>query len=218
MFTQTLTLPIRLITAVGLILSSLSAQAAWQLVNESSQLNFISTKASHIAETHTFDLLSGSIADTGRAQLNIDLASVATGIDIRNERMQTMLFNVVDFPQAEITTDLDLGEFTSLTGPVVKPISAKLSLVGQSTQVQGDVLVVPVDGNTVNVTTVAPIVVNANGLELVAGIEALREVAGLPSSSYSGPVPCSLTCRRESATKLRCAPTGDFTGPSPSSG
>ena len=104
MFTQTLTLPIRPIIAVGLILSSLSAQAAWQLVNESSQLNFISTKASHIAEPHTFDLLSGSIADTGRVQLNIDLASVATGIDIRNERMQTMLFNVVTFPQAEITT------------------------------------------------------------------------------------------------------------------
>ena len=196
MFTQTLTLPIRLITAVGLMLSSLSAQATWQLVNESSQLNFISTKASHIAETHTFGLLSGSIADTGEAQLNVDLASVATGIDIRNERMRTMLFNVLTFPQAEITTDLDLGEFTSLTGPVVKTISAKLSLVGQSTQVQGDVLVVPVDGNTVNVTTVAPIVVDANGLEMVAGIEALREVAGLPSISYSVPVTFSLTFRR----------------------
>ena len=196
MFTQTLTLPIRPIIAVGLILSSLSAQAAWQLVNESSQLNFISTKASHIAETHTFGLLSGSIADTGEAQLNVDLASVATGIDIRNERMRTMLFNVLTFPQAEITTDLDLGEFTSLTGPVVKTISAKLSLVGQSTQVHGDVLVVPVNDNTVNVTTVAPIVVNANGLEMVAGIEALREVAGLPSISYSVPVTFSLTFRR----------------------
>ena len=196
MFTQTLTLLIRLITAVGLMLSSLSAQATWQLVNESSQLNFISTKASHIAETHTFGLLSGSIADTGEAQLNVDLASVATGIDIRNERMRTMLFNVLTFPQAEITTDLDLGEFTSLTRPVVKTISAKLSLVGQSTQVHGDVLVVPVNENTVNVTTVAPIVVNANGLEMVAGIEALREVAGLPSISYSVPVTFSLTFRR----------------------
>ena len=196
MFTQTLTLLIRLITAVGLMLSSLSAQATWQLVNESSQLNFISTKASHIAETHTFGLLSGSIADTGEAQVNVDLASVATGIDIRNERMRTMLFNALTFPQAEITTDLDLGEFTSLTGPVVKTISAKLSLVGQSTQVHGDVLVVPVNDNTVNVTTVAPIVVNANGLEMVAGIEALREVAGLPSISYSVPVTFSLTFRR----------------------
>ena len=181
MFIQTRTLPFRLIATVGLILSSVSAQAAWQLVNESSQLNFISVKASHIAETHTFELLS---------------ASVATGIDIRNERMQSMLFNVISFPQAEITTELDLGEFTSLTAPVVKPITAELSLVGQSTQVQGDVLVVPVDDNTVSVTTVAPIVVNANALQLVSGIEALREVAGLPSISYSVPVTFSLTFRR----------------------
>ena len=196
MFIQTRTLPFRLIATVGLILSSVSAQAAWQLVNESSQLNFISVKASHIAETHTFDLLSGSIADSGEAQLIIDLASVATGIDIRNERMQSMLFNVVSFPQAEITTELDLGELTSLTAPVVKPITAELSLVGQSTQVRGDVLVVPVDDNTVSVTTVAPIVVNANALQLVTGIEALREVAGLPSISYSVPVTFSLTFRR----------------------
>ena len=196
MFIQTRTLPFRLIATVGLILSSVSAQAAWLLVNESSQLNFISVKASHIAETHTFDLLSGSIADSGEAKLNIDLASVATGIDIRNERMQSMLFNVISFPQANIITELDLSEFTSLAAPVVKPITAELRLVGQSTQVQGDVLVVPVDDNTVSVTTVAPIVVNANALQLVTGIEALREVAGLPSISYSVPVTFNLTFRR----------------------
>jgi len=46
------------------------------------------------------------------------------------------------------------------------------------------------------VTTVAPIMVDANGLEMVAGIEALREVAGLPSISYSVPVTFSLTFRR----------------------
>ena len=57
-------------------------------------------------------------------------------------------------------------------------------------------LVVPIDDNTVSVTTVAPIVVNANALELVTGIEALREVAGLPSISYSVPVTFSLTFRR----------------------
>ena len=77
--------------------------------------------------------------------------------------------------------------------------AARLGITSQGNdpaQVQGDVLVVPVDGNTVNVTTVAPIVVNANGLELVAGIEALREVAGLPSISYSVPVTFSLTFRR----------------------
>ena len=196
MFTQIRTLPIRLIVAVGLVISSISVQAAWQLVNESSQLNFISIKANHIAETHTFGLLSGFITDSGQAQVSIDLASVESGIKIRNARMQSMLFDVLSFPQAEITTELDFVELSPLTAPVVMPISAQLSLVGRSTQVQGDVLVVPLEDNTVSVTTVAPIVLNATALELVNGIEALREVAGLPSISYSVPVTFSLTFRR----------------------
>ena len=41
------------------------AHSEWQLDNAASQLNFISTKASHIAETHTFDELSGTIDDAG---------------------------------------------------------------------------------------------------------------------------------------------------------
>ena len=187
---------VQFVAALGLLFLSLGAQASWQLVNESSQLNFISTKASHIGETHTFTELSGGISEAGQAELNIALESVATGIEIRNERMQSMLFNAVSFPQAQVKTTIDLNEFTALNAPVVKPITAELSLVGQSTQVQGEVLVATVDKDTVNVTTIAPIIVNARVLELVSGIEALREVAGLPSISYSVPVTFSLTFRR----------------------
>jgi hypothetical protein len=182
--------------ALGLSFFSLGAQASWQLVNESSQLNFISTKASHIAETHTFTELAGGISDTGQAELNIALESVATGIEVRNARMQSMLFNVVSFPYAKVKTAIDLSEFTAIDAPVVTPITAELSLVGQSTQVQGEVLVVAVDKDTVSVTTIAPIIVNAGALELISGIEALREVAGLPSISYSVPVTFSLIFRR----------------------
>ena len=187
---------VQFVAALGLLFLSLGAQASWQLVNESSQLNFISTKASHIGETHTFTELSGGISEAGQAELNIALESVATGIEIRNERMQSMLFNAVSFPQAQVKTTIDLNEFTALNAPVVKPITAELSLVGQSTQVQGEVLVAAVDKDTVSVTTIAPIIVNARVLELVSGIEALREVAGLPSISYSVPVTFSLTFRR----------------------
>jgi hypothetical protein len=46
------------------------------------------------------------------------------------------------------------------------------------------------------VTTIVPIVVSASQLNLQPGIEALREIAGLPSISYSVPVTFSLTFRR----------------------
>ena len=182
----------RLLLCLSLLMAAVSAQADWTLVNESSQLNFVSTKASHIAETHTFTELSGQITDDGAAKLVIDLTSVDTGIDIRDQRMQSMLFDVVSFPDARIETRLDLSALETLTAPTTLVIEAELSLAGQTTPVQGRVLVVPVDRSRVSITTVAPIIVRAPSLGLESGIEALREIAGLPSIGYSVPVTFSL--------------------------
>ena len=182
----------RLLLCLSLLMAAVSAQADWTLVNESSQLNFVSTKASHIAETHTFTELSGQITDDGAAKLVIDLTSVDTGIDIRDQRMQSMLFDVVSFPDARIETRLDLPALETLTAPTTLVIEAELSLAGQTTPVQGRVLVVPVDRSRVSITTVAPIIVRAPSLGLESGIEALREIAGLPSIGYSVPVTFSL--------------------------
>jgi polyisoprenoid-binding protein YceI len=171
------------------------AHSEWQLDNTASQLNFISTKASHIAEIHTFDALSGTIDGTGKASVAIDLSSVNTGIGIRNERMQSMLFNVVEFPHAQIVTGIDL-QSVSETEPTTLSVNATLSLAGATTTVAGEVLISPCSPNAVTVTTIAPIVVKASQLNLQPGIEALREIAGLPSIGYSVPVTFSLTFRR----------------------
>ena len=186
----------RLTLCLSLLMAAASAQPDWTLVNESSQLNFVSTKASHIAETHTFTELSGQITDDGAAKLVIDLTSVDTGIDIRDQRMQSMLFDVVSFPDARIETRLDLPALETLTAPTTLVIEAELSLAGQTTPVQGQVLVVPVDRSRVSITTVAPIIVRAPSLGLESGIEALREIAGLPSIGYSVPVTFSLIFTR----------------------
>ena len=186
----------RLTLCLSLLMAAVSAQADWTLVNESSQLNFVSTKASHIAETHTFTELSGQITDDGAAKLVIDLTSVDTGIDIRDQRMQSMLFDVVSFPDARIETRLDLPALETLTAPTTLVIEAELSLAGQTTPVQGQVLVVPMDRSRVSITTVAPIIVRAPSLGLESGIEALREIAGLPSIGYSVPVTFSLIFTR----------------------
>ena len=186
----------RLTLCLSLLMAAVSAQADWTLVNESSQLNFVSTKASHIAETHTFTELSGQITDDGAAKLVIDLTSVDTGIDIRDQRMQSMLFDVVSFPDARIETRLDLPALETLTAPTTLVIEAELSLAGQTTPVQGQVLVVPMDRSRVSITTVAPIIVRAPSLGLESGIEALREIAGLPSIGYSVQVTFSLIFTR----------------------
>jgi polyisoprenoid-binding protein YceI len=186
----------RFMLCLSLLMTAVSVRADWILVNEASQLNFVSTKATHIAETHTFSELSGAITEDGAAELVIDLTSVNTGIDIRDQRMQSMLFNVASFPKAQISTRLDLSAVERLSEPTTLIIDAQLSLAGQTAPVEGQVLVVPMDRDRVSITTVAPIIVQASSLGLESGVEALREIAGLPSIGYSVPVTFSLTFTR----------------------
>lgn len=186
----------RFMLCLSLLMTAVSVRADWILVNEASQLNFVSTKATHIAETHTFSELSGEITKDGAANLVIDLTSVNTGIDIRDQRMQSMLFNVASFPKAQISTRLDLSAVERLSEPTTLIIDAQLSLAGQTAPVEGQVLVVPMDRDRVSITTVAPIIVQASSLGLESGVEALREIAGLPSIGYSVPVTFSLTFTR----------------------
>ena len=190
--------PLHLCVMAALLISSLgftaNAQAQWQLDNEASQLNFISTKATHIAESHTFTKLQGSVNDAGQANLTIDLASVETMIPIRNERMGTMLFEIASFPTAEFTAQVDLEAFNQLSVGATQDmaLNGELSLRSTTLPLNTNVQIIKLDGNRVQVQTLKPIILNASSLSVVEGIEKLRNVAGLPSISHSVPVTFSL--------------------------
>jgi polyisoprenoid-binding protein YceI len=166
-----------------------AAQAHWSLDNEASKLSFITVKAEHVAEVHSFDRLTGVIGDEGNVEITIELASVNTMIAIRNERMQEMLFETNFFPEASIKGQVDFEALTALQAgaSVARQIDFELSLHGQSVELAADVQITrTVDG--VVVSTLKPIVVMADAFALSAGVEKLREVAGLPSISRAVPV------------------------------
>ena len=51
---------LRLIACSVLLPAAFSAQAQWQLDNDASTLSFVTIKADHVGEVHTFDrLLTG---------------------------------------------------------------------------------------------------------------------------------------------------------------
>ena len=88
------------IIAALLLFTSAHAQSSYTLVPEKSKLVFTSIKSGSVIEAHEFKSLSGEINEQGLASVTIDLASVETGIDIRNERMKSMLFHVEKYAQA----------------------------------------------------------------------------------------------------------------------
>ena len=179
-------------TTLALLASLLlisSAQAHWSLDNALSQLSFVTVKADHVAEVHTFDVISGTIGDGGEVEITIELASVNTMIPIRNERMQAMLFETNLFPQATVTGTVDIDGLAALPAGSSQTIQVEfeLSLHGSSNALMADLMVTRSQDGLV-ASTMKPVIVTAESAGLVAGVEQLREVAGLPSISRAVPV------------------------------
>lgn len=193
---------LRLVTSAGLLISALAftanTHAQWQLVNDVSQLNFISTKATHVGEAHTFTQLQGSVNESGLARLSIDLSSVETMIPIRNERMQAMLFTTTAFPTADFSAQVDLENLSQMkVGDVADAtLNGQLSFGPATLPLSADVRIIRLHSSSVQIQTLRPVMLNATTLGAAVGVEKLRTAAGLPSISHSVPVTFSLIFKK----------------------
>ena len=170
----------------------------WNLVNEESRINFISIKASDIAEIHTFKELSGSVKDNGQAQVVINLSSLETLIPIRNERMGNLLFETKVYPVASFKLKLDLQTFllTEVGKSSDVTLRGVLELKGKQFTMPVKISVTRLSDQSFLVKSSEPLLLNAGSLGLSDGIESLRVIAGLPSISKSVPVTFSLIFRQ----------------------
>ena len=184
----------RTVAGLGLLFMASAVNAAWNLDSDASTLSFVSIKKDTVAEVHKFENLSGSVGDNGTVNIEIALASVDTGISIRDERMRKMLFETELFPKAMVSGDIDIENFSQLKPGQLQgeKLELSLSLHGKSKKFAAEVAVAKLEGKRLMVTTVKPIVINAADFELVKGVEALRDVAGLPSISSAVPVTLNL--------------------------
>ena len=157
---------------------------------EGSYVGFASGKNDLIAENHSFTQITGTIEDSGEANIVIALASVETLIPIRNERMQAILFEVAQYPDVTVTANLDLYEFTSLGLGESKTDTILLGVNLHGTDLSKNVLVKVTrsSDNSYEVTSLGPIVIHASQFALSDGLESLRKVAGLQSIDLMVPV------------------------------
>lgn len=169
---------------------TLPAAAEWRLDNESSRLSFISTKATHITEVSRFRGLKGSVNDTGKVQLQVELESVDTGVALRDQRVRKELFEVSKFANAEVSAQLDFAPLLALAAGAQMELHLPLtvSLHGHQQQFSSELLVTRLDDRRFQVVTLAPLVLNASDFGLTAGLEQLRVQAGLSAISLAVPV------------------------------
>ena len=178
-----------------LALASTPAAADWFLNSNLSELSFISIKKGDVAERHQFRQFAGHVDQAGNVKVVIQLASVDTAIAIRDERMRDLLFQTAIMPTAELTTRVDAAGLMQLpTGAVVVgSLQGQLTLHGTARPVTIDLLITKLASGRLLVTSRRPVVVNAGDYALAAGVEKLREIAGLPSISQAVPVSFVLT-------------------------
>ena len=181
-----------------LILFSSSVFSDWHLVNEESKLNFISIKASNIAEIHSFKKISGNVKENGEAQLSINLASLETLIPIRNERMGNLLFETKIYPSAVFKLEVDLEKMLLIDNGKSYEVKYRgmLGFKNKQFPLLVKLKVTRFSNQSFSVSSLEPLLLNADRLGLSNGVEALRGVAGHPSISKSVPVTFSLMFRK----------------------
>lgn len=170
--------------------ASTSSNAEWVLDGNNSTLSFISTKAVNVAEVHEFGMLDGSVDGDGNVEIMIDLASVNTGIEIRDDRMRDMLFETGSFASAKLETsvDMEMLEALAIGESSAVSVGGELTLHGQTVPLTFDVIVTRNSQSGLLVVSEQPVVISAAQFGLVEGVERLREIAGLPSISVAVPV------------------------------
>jgi polyisoprenoid-binding protein YceI len=178
-----------LLSGVGF---TVPVQADWT-VSDSSRIGFVSIKNNRIGENNAFERVSGSISESGQVAVSVDLSSVETGIGIRNERLQKMLFEVASFPTASIDAALSDSQIAALRagGARAESVSVNISLHGKTVSKTANVSVSS-SGGDVRVTTTQPIVITAQEFGLESGVAALQQIAGLSAISRSIPVTVDL--------------------------
>jgi len=166
-----------------------SANAHWILVEGESSLRFVSTKNQHISEVHQFKTLKGEFSPEGELQVEIDLASIDSGIGIRDTRMREKLFLVDKFPSANLKAQLPDSVLTLAKGSSISiSLPAELSIMGITKTISVTVQVTRKADNGIVATSTQPILISAADFGLTSGIEILQKLAGLSGIGLTVPV------------------------------
>jgi hypothetical protein len=183
--------------ALSLTFSSLSF-ADW-ILQQPSSIHFLTNKNTHITEIHSFKKFDAKVKDSGFAKINIDLASVDTRIDIRDERMQKHLFEISRFTQASFEAQIPATVLAQVSSGQQSQfeLKGKISLHGEEAEVSSQVIISPNQDKTITISTITPMLIDAKSFKLVAGINKLKEIAGLKSITRIVPLTFSLTFKAE---------------------
>ncbi|MEL6550545.1 MAG: YceI family protein [Pseudomonadota bacterium] len=174
--------------AAALVTATMAQAEMWTLDGANSKVGFGSVKSDVIGESHSFSGLSGTVSEEGMVALTIDLATVDTGIDIRNERMQEHVFSMM--PTAELMAEVDMGAMEALGvgETMTSTVEGTLMFLGEEVFVDLPVIAARLGEDQVLIVSDGITYVSTEELGIDAGIDTLMEIAGLERIDRAVPV------------------------------
>jgi polyisoprenoid-binding protein YceI len=182
-----------------LLITASQSHAEWALDGNASSFFYVTTKAAAVTEVNSFSGLSGSISDNGKASFMIDLATVDTTVEVRDQRMRDVLFQVAKFPSAMVTVDVDAEALDNMSAGVsiTGRYTAEVALHGMTQDLMADLQITKLEDDSILVQVARPLIVSASAFGLQAGVDELQKVAALPSITPGVVVDFTLVYRKQ---------------------
>jgi len=177
-----------LVLALTPAVGGADGHSGWKLMPEASKIAFGSVKKDAVGESHHFTGLSGTVSEDGDVTISIELASVETWIDIRNERIFEHVFHKM--PTATLSASLDMEKLLALPvgESMIDSVNGTLDLMGTAVAVQTDMFIIRLAENKVLVTTDEMTWLSTEELGVDGGVSKLMELAKLPSITRATPL------------------------------
>lgn len=181
-----------LVAGLGLASAAFAGETSWKLDPANSSVSFGSIKNDSVGESHNFGGLSGTVSGNGKVALEIDLGSVETNIDIRNERMTEFVFK--NAPKATLSAEVEMDVLDKLEvgGSTTTDVFGTLSLLGNEVDVDAVLFVMRLSEDKVMVTTDGMAMLNVSDAGITDSIDKLQEIAGLDSITRVSPLTARL--------------------------
>lgn len=181
----------RLATMTAVLAMAVGASAwadAWTLDGSTSKLAFGSIKSDSVGEVNSFEALTGTVSADGAVAIDIDLNSVQTYIDIRNERMVKYVFEAA--PSAKLAAQIDMAAMNGLAvgANTITDVEGTLSFLGARVDIEAEMFVARLSETQVMASTNDMVFVSTDDLGINPGIDKLMEIAELPGITRAVPV------------------------------
>lgn len=172
--------------------------SSWNLLADESKINYVSIKNNNLMENNSFEILEGSVNLDGSAEFLINLNSVNTDNDIRDERLRKILFKTETYPIAKVTSLINLFDYEKLSvgSSIIKNYNFTITFQGLTRSFEAKMEIFRLGTNKVLVKNIDPVIIDGSDYGLHTEFKQLQQLAGLDSIVPVVPVTVSLLFER----------------------